>query len=114
MVRDATYLIRQPGEGEQRWVHPSGMPLCDAAGQVTDAVLVFTDITRERLLVRDLPHHASCTTAWRACPTEPCLTTCAGHVPHPPGRGSSAPARTGKAQATILIWSGDRVTCVIA
>ena len=54
-VENHTLLHRRPGEAEDRWCRASASPLRDdATGQVTGAVVVFSDTTDERRLLRDL------------------------------------------------------------
>jgi len=55
LVEGHTLLHRRPGESEDRWCRASAAPLRDdATGQVTGAVVVFSDTTDERRLLRDL------------------------------------------------------------
>jgi PAS domain S-box-containing protein len=53
-VLDFEYAFTRPGESDERLAQASAVPLHDAAGQVTAALAVFSDVTRERRLVRDL------------------------------------------------------------
>ncbi|HLH26705.1 MAG TPA: PAS domain S-box protein [Chloroflexota bacterium] len=53
-VHDFEYAFTRPGETEERLVQASAVPLHDAGGQITAALAVFSDVTRERRLVRDL------------------------------------------------------------
>jgi PAS domain S-box-containing protein len=53
LVRNAEFLHRAP-DGEETWTHISGVPLRDAAGEITGAICVVVDIdaqkrTEERL-----------------------------------------------------------------
>ncbi len=53
-VHDFEYAFTRPGEYGERLVQASAVPLHDAEGVVTAALAVFSDVTRERRLVRDL------------------------------------------------------------
>ncbi len=48
------YIFRRPGAAADTWVQSSAVPLRDAEGRVAGAVGVFSDVTRERQLVRAL------------------------------------------------------------
>ncbi|HLH21158.1 MAG TPA: PAS domain-containing protein [Chloroflexota bacterium] len=48
------YLFRRPGADADTWVQSSAVPLRDEAGRITGAVGVFSDVTRERQLMREL------------------------------------------------------------
>ncbi len=47
-------LARPPGSAEDIWCRAAAVPRRDARGQVIGAVAIFADVTRERLLTRDL------------------------------------------------------------
>ncbi len=47
-------LIRSPGAASDTWIQGSAVPLRDADGRITGAVGVYSDVTRERELTRDL------------------------------------------------------------
>jgi PAS domain S-box-containing protein len=53
-VQAYDYLLRRPGEPEDICVQTSAVPLREATGRVTGALGVFTDVTRERRLTREL------------------------------------------------------------
>ena len=53
-VQAHEYLLRRPGTTEDIWVHASAVPLRDPDGRVTGAVGLFSDVTRERTLMREL------------------------------------------------------------
>jgi DNA-binding CsgD family transcriptional regulator len=53
-VESYEHLIERPGEAAPVWLHSSGVPLYDERGHLTAAVMVFSDVTRERELMRDL------------------------------------------------------------
>jgi DNA-binding CsgD family transcriptional regulator/GAF domain-containing protein len=53
-VDEFDVLLRAPGQSDDWCLHASGTPLRDEAGEVTGGVLVFSDVTREHHLVRDL------------------------------------------------------------
>jgi DNA-binding CsgD family transcriptional regulator/PAS domain-containing protein len=53
-VGAAEVLLRQPGRKMDLWLRIDAEPLRDARGRASGAVLVYTDVTRERTLARDL------------------------------------------------------------
>jgi DNA-binding NarL/FixJ family response regulator len=53
-VRAAEILVRQPGQTIDLWLRVDAEPLRDVRGRVSGAILVYTDVTRERTLARDL------------------------------------------------------------
>jgi DNA-binding CsgD family transcriptional regulator/PAS domain-containing protein len=54
VVERAEVLVWQPERQADYWLRVDGVPLRDANGAVSGAVLVYTDVTRERTLARDL------------------------------------------------------------
>jgi PAS domain S-box-containing protein len=48
------YVFRRPGADADTWILSSAVPLRDAAGQVTGALGVASDVTRERQLSREV------------------------------------------------------------
>src|SRR5262249_52303813 len=52
-VQGREYLLCRPDKPE-RWLQLSAVPLRDPAGQMAGVVVVQTDVTEERRLVRDL------------------------------------------------------------
>lgn len=54
VVERAEVLLRHAVQHSDVWVHVDGVPLRDTSGSLTGAVLVYTDVTRERTLARDL------------------------------------------------------------
>ncbi len=53
-VASCEYVFRHPGESADAWIRASAAPLRSVDGQITGAVAVFTDVTHERRLVREL------------------------------------------------------------
>ena len=54
VVDRAELLVWHAEQQSDAWLHVDGVPLQDAAGHLNGAVLVYTDVTRERTLARDL------------------------------------------------------------
>ena len=48
------YILRRQSDREERWVSASASPIYDATGVIDGAVLILTDVTEERQLMRDL------------------------------------------------------------
>jgi PAS domain S-box-containing protein len=53
-VQDFEYISRREVDDSERWLQASAVPLRDAEGKVSGAVAVFSDVTAERRLVREL------------------------------------------------------------
>jgi PAS domain S-box-containing protein len=54
VVDRAELLVWHAEQKSDAWLHVDGVPLQDASGRPNGAVLVYTDVTRERTLARDL------------------------------------------------------------
>jgi GAF domain-containing protein len=53
-VVDEELVLRHAAPGVDQWLRVDGVSLRDARGRPSGAILVFTDVTRERMLARDL------------------------------------------------------------
>ncbi|MCX6020207.1 MAG: PAS domain S-box protein, partial [Chloroflexi bacterium] len=53
-VIDVAHQVIRPGETRSFWLRSSAIPLLDDDGAVTGVVALFSDITRERILMRNL------------------------------------------------------------
>jgi PAS domain S-box-containing protein len=53
-VQGFEYISRRQPDDAEAWLQASAVPLRDAEGQISGAVAVFSDVTAERRLVRDL------------------------------------------------------------
>ncbi len=55
-IRNQTFGIRQPGKNTLVWVNVNGFPLFDGAGQISEIVISFMDITERKqaeIMLRD-------------------------------------------------------------
>ena len=55
-IRNQTFGIRQPGKNNLVWVNVNGFPLFDGAGQISEIVISFMDITERKqaeIMLRD-------------------------------------------------------------
>jgi PAS domain S-box-containing protein len=53
-VVDAQLIVRRPSDGQDVFIRESAAPLRDAAGKVSGALAVFTDVTPQRKLLLEL------------------------------------------------------------
>src|SRR5205823_12215886 len=54
VVAGTELLVYHPDRNIDAWIRVDGVPLRDVHGKSSGAVLLYTDITRERTLARDL------------------------------------------------------------
>ncbi|HZR99695.1 MAG TPA: GAF domain-containing protein, partial [Chloroflexota bacterium] len=54
VIRHYELLLRRPGETEDRWLEESAEPLWGSDGAVIGALMVISDVTEQRRLIRDL------------------------------------------------------------